>query len=128
MRTGAPVRRAWGDVNKDIATFRVVEFGLAVAMVFGTYYVLSAGTLTSLGQSFCSWYTDKVDGMVTINVVDMSIKAPQLDRASLPLPPEPDVLDGASSGGASTGDASDAAGLQTQASLTGERSGDSTAP
>lgn len=79
-----------GLVKKDLALFRAFETMAATAMVLVMYTVIQSGALASLGDTFGSWYSDKVDGAFTISIVDTSVKPPLLDRANLPLAPQPE--------------------------------------
>lgn len=78
-----------GLVNKDLAIIRTLETVIALVIAVVLYQVLSAGALTSVATTATDWYTDKVDGLFTIAVVDTSIKLPQLERESLPIPSAP---------------------------------------
>ncbi len=60
---------------------------MAFVIVVVLYQLVSAGVLTSIGESATGWYSHKMDGLVNISVVDTSIKLPRLDRASLPIAP-----------------------------------------
>jgi hypothetical protein len=80
-------------VKKDLALFRAFETMAAIAMVLVIYTVIQSGALVSLGTTFGSWYSTKVDGAFTIDITDTSIKPPHLDRANLPLAPVPDVAE-----------------------------------
>ena len=68
---------------------RAVEAVIAFVIVLVLYLVQSAGALTSIGKFATGWYSQEVDGLFTVSVVDTSIKLPQLDRASLPIGSEP---------------------------------------
>lgn len=76
-------------MNKDLAIIRACEAVIAFLIALVLYQVLSAGALTSVATTATDWYTDKVDGLFTIAVVDTSIKLPQLERESLPIPSAP---------------------------------------
>ena len=74
-------------MKRELAIIRAVEAVVAFVIVVVLYQVVSAGVLTSIGESATGWYTHKMDGLVNISVVDTSIKLPHLDRASLPIAP-----------------------------------------
>lgn len=76
-----------GGVKKDLVIIRAVEAVIAFVIVVVLYQFVSAGVLTSIGESATGWYSQKMDGLVIISVVDTSIKLPYLDRASLPIAP-----------------------------------------
>jgi len=80
-------QKGWGGVKKDLAIIRAVEAVIAFVIVVVLYQFVSAGVLTSIGESATGWYSQKMDGLVIISVVDTSIKLPHLDRASLPIAP-----------------------------------------
>jgi len=77
--------RCWGTVNRDLTAFRAVETAFAIALVWALYALITSGALTALNQEFGGWYSGKVDGLFDVSVVDTSIKAPRLDRASFPI-------------------------------------------
>jgi len=74
-------------VNKDLAIIRAVEAVIAFLIVLVLYQVVSAGALTSISRSATGWYSQKMDGLFTVSVVDTSIRLPHLDKASLPIAP-----------------------------------------
>jgi len=74
-------------VKRDLAIIRVVEAVIAFVIVVALYQFVSAGVLTSIGESATGWYSQKMDGLAVISVIDTSIKLPHLDRASLPIAP-----------------------------------------
>ena len=81
-------------MKRDLAIIRAVEAVIAFVIVVALYQFVSAGVLTSIGKSATGWYSQKMDGLVVISVIDTSTKLPHLDRASLPLAPAleaPDV-------------------------------------
>lgn len=81
-----------GDVvKKDLAIIRAIEVVIALVMAFVFFSLLKAGTLGSIGRFATDWYSQKVDGMFTISVIDTSIQLPHLDEGSLPIAiiPEP---------------------------------------
>jgi len=73
-------------VDRDLTAIRAVETAFAAAIVWALYVLMSSGVLTDLSQEFGSWYSSKAEGVFAISVIDTSIKAPRLDRESLPLP------------------------------------------
>ena len=90
MRRGrTTARRVLGVVKRDLAIIRAVEAVVAVVIVFVLYQVVSAGALASIGRSATGWYSQKMDGIFTVSVVDTSIKLPHLDRESLPIASTP---------------------------------------
>jgi hypothetical protein len=88
---GQPPARFGGFVKKDLAIFRAVEAVVALVLVMMLYHWVSTGALASLGRSATNWYSHQVDGLITINVIDTSIKLPQLDKANFPIASAPDT-------------------------------------
>ena len=76
-------------MSKDLTAFRAVETLCAIVLVWALYLVISSGALSSLNRDFGDWYSSKVSGIFAVDVIDTSIRAPQLDRASLPLASDP---------------------------------------
>lgn len=87
---GQPPERFGGFVKRDLAIIRAVEAVVALVLVLVLYHWVSAGALTSLGRSMTGWYSDKVDGLFTISVIDTSIRLPNLDRANFPIASAPE--------------------------------------
>lgn len=77
-------------MKSDLAVIRAIEVVIALVIVFVIYSLISAGTLGSIGRFATGWYSQKMDGVFTISVIDTSIKLPQLDKGSLPIAAFPD--------------------------------------
>jgi hypothetical protein len=89
--SGQPPERFGGVVKIDLAIFRAVEAVVALVLVMVLYHWVSTGALASLGRSATGWYCHQVDGLFTINVIDTSIKLPQLDKANFPIASAPNT-------------------------------------
>ena len=74
-----------GFVKRDLAIIRAIEVVVALVIVFVLYSLLSAGALGSIGRFATGWYSQKMDGIFTISVIDKSIQLPHLDKANLPI-------------------------------------------
>ncbi len=74
-------------MHKDVWALRGVEALAAGALVVVVYVGLNSGVTTQACHAFTAWWADRVEGMFAVEVLDLTVNPPRLDRADLPLPP-----------------------------------------